>query len=148
MIAFRLARAAALVLIGLLAACSALPGGGGRGVFVPQSDYGLPPQPSRYTEPGDCSGGSRLAALEVNDPEYPSRAFSRGQQGWVVVRLDVDAEGRTRNVRVIDAEPDGVFERAARATVRGWTFEPPGEPGLSRCVVVLDYRLGQGRIGL
>jgi TonB family protein len=66
----------------------------------------------------------------------------------VVVRLDVDSEGRTRNVRVIDSQPRGPFDGAARATVRSWRFEPPGEEGLERCVVVLDYRLGVGRIGL
>lgn len=117
-------------------------------VFVPKSDYGFPPTPANYTEPGDCQGGSRLAARELAEPEYPRAAFRRGQQGWVVLRLDVAPDGRTRNVEVADAQPDGPFNAAARRTVRSWTFEPPGEPGLSRCVVVLDYRLGKGRIGL
>ncbi len=129
----------------LLAACI---GGGDPDVFVPQSDYGLPPVPAAYAEPGDCQGGSRLEALEIEDPEYPNRAFGRGLQGWVVLRLDVDPEGRPRNVRVLEAQPSGVFERSARGTVRRWRFAPPGEPGLERCVVVLDYRLGRGRIGL
>lgn len=128
----------------LLAACLS----GGDDVFVPQSDYGLPPVPSAYAEPGDCQGGSRLEAVRVEEPEYPGRAFARGLQGWVVLRLDVDPEGRPRRVRVLEAQPGGVFERAARRTVRNWRFAPPGEPGLERCVVVLDFRLGQGRIGL
>ncbi len=117
-------------------------------VFVPRSDYGFPPEPGSYSGPGDCQGGSRLAARDLAEPEYPAGAFRRGQQGWVVVRLDVEPDGRTRNVSVIDAQPEGPFDGAARATVRSWLFEPPGEPGLERCVVVLDYRLGVGRIGL
>lgn len=121
---------------------------GGPDVFTPRSDYGFPPEPSSYSQPGDCEGGSRLAARELAEPEYPPSAWARGQQGWVVLSLDVDPEGRTRQVRVIDAQPEGPFDRAARATVRSWRFEPPGEPGLERCVVVLDYRLGVGRIGL
>ena len=130
-----------------LAACST-PFSGER-VFTPSGDYGFPPTPADYTEPGDCQGGSRLAADEVNDPEYPRAAFRRGQQGWVVLRLDVDAEGVTRNVEVLESQPrTGPFDRAARRTVRDWRFQPPGEPGLTRCVVVLDYRLGAGRIGL
>lgn len=120
----------------------------GEPVFKPKSDYGFPPTPAAYTEAGDCQGGSRLAALELAEPEYPRAAFRRGQQGWVALRLDVDPEGRTRNVKVIDSQPDGPFDGAARRTVRSWRFQPPGEPGLSRCVVVLDYRLGKGRIGL
>lgn len=131
----------------LLAACG-VPLPGPDPVFVPRSDYGIPPDPSAYSQPGDCQGGAGLAALDVKDPEYPSSAFKRGQQGWVVLRLDIAPDGRTRRIRVIDAQPSGPFDRAARATVRSWRFEPPGEPGLERCVVVLDYRLGVGRIGL
>jgi TonB family protein len=130
----------------LLAACAS-PFGGDK-PFTPRSDYGLPPEPAAYSQPGDCQGGSRLAAVDVKDPEYPARAFRRGQQGWVALRLDVDPEGRTRRVEVIDSQPIGPFDAAARETVRSWLFEPPGEPGLTRCVVVLDYRLGVGRIGL
>jgi TonB family protein len=134
--------------LAVLATGCGVPFVGGPDVFTPRSDYGFPPTPSDYTEPGDCQGGSRLAARDLAEPEYPGGAFRRGQQGWVVVRLDVDPEGRTRNVRVVAAQPEGPFNGAARATVRSWRFEPPGEPGLERCVVVLDYRLGVGRIGL
>lgn len=140
------ARAFTLLLaVAALAACALTPRSD---IFTPKSDYGIPPVPAAYAKPGDCQGGSRLAAKKVEDPEYPRLAYRRGQQGWVVVRLDVDAAGRPRNVKVIDALPQGVFDRAARATVRDWRFQPPGEAGLERCVVVLDYRLGVGRIGL
>ena len=126
----------------VLSACAS-----GQSVFVPKSDWGIPPTPRDYTEPGDCKGGSRLAAREVDDPVYPPRAFKRGQQGWVALRLDVAPDGRTRNVKVVDALPSGPFNRNARRTVQNWTFQPPGEPGLTKCVVILDYRLGVGRIG-
>ncbi len=122
--------------------------GGGRDVFVPQSDYGIPPESNEYSEPGDCEGGSRLAAVSLDEPEYPRRAFRNGVQGWVVVRLDVGADGRTSNVEIVESQPTNAFNREARRTVRNWVFEPPGEPGLERCVVVLDFRLGQARIGL
>jgi TonB family protein len=125
-----------------LAACA-----GGDKPFVPSGDYPLPPNPRDYVEPGDCRGGSRLAGLDLAEPEYPRRAFRRGQQGWVALRLDVTPAGVTENVEVVASEPGGAFDRAARRTVRSWTFEPPGEPGVTRCVVVLDYRLGEGRIG-
>lgn len=121
--------------------------GGGR-VFVPRSDYGLAPEPRAYTEPGDCRGGSRLRAIALEPPEYSRRAFRSGQQGWVVVRVDISPQGRTRNVRVLDAQPSGPFEGSARKAARGWRFEPPGGEGLSRCVVVLDFRFGVGRVGL
>jgi TonB family protein len=132
-----------------LAACGA--GGGAsrdRGIFLPRSDYGFPPNPRAYSAPGDCQGGAALAAVDVRDPEYPDRAYRQGLQGWVAVRLDVDAAGRPRKVDAIDSQPRGVFDRAAVKTVRSWRFEPPVGGPLSACVVVLDYRLGIGRIGL
>lgn len=143
-----LAALACLCLAALAAGCSVPNPLRGPDIFVPKSDYGIPPTPKSYTEPGDCQGGSKLAALKVKDPEYPAAAFKRGQQGWVVVRLNVKPDGRTAKVKVIDALPKGPFDRAAAATVRRWRFQPPGEPGLQRCVVVLDYRLGHARIGL
>ncbi len=132
-----------------LTGCGVLDGGRlGADVFVPRSDYGFAPRVQDYTEPGDCRGGSRLAAVEVEPPDYPRGAFRNGLQGWVVVRLDVDSQGKTRNVKIVDSQPVSAFNRAARRAVREWRFEPPGEPGLSRCVVVLDFRLGVAQIGL
>jgi TonB family protein len=129
----------------LLAAC--VPFGHSR-VFIPKSDYGIPPNPKAYSKTGDCQGGSKLAAAHLEQPEYPAAAWRRGQQGWVVVRLDVDPRGRTHNVHVADSQPVGPFDLAAVGTVLSWKFMPPGGKGLKRCIVVLDYRLGVGRIGL
>lgn len=125
-----------------LAACA----GGGSGGFVPRSDYPIPPEPSAFTEPGDCQGGSRLAAARVEPPTYPARAYRAGSQGWVALRLDIDPEGRTRRVKVIDALPRGPFDGAARGAVKRWRFQPPGEPGLERCVVIIDFQFGVARI--
>lgn len=141
-------RLAVLCALALSLAGCGVPFVSGGDVFYPKSDYGFPPTPTDYTQPGDCQGGSRLAADDIADPKYPARAFRHGQQGWVVLRIDVAPDGRTRNVKVVDSQPKGPFDAAARRTVRSWRFQPPGEPGLTRCVVVLDYRLGVGRIGL
>lgn len=132
----------------VLVACESGVGriGGGK-VFVPRVDFGIAPDVKSYTQPGACQGGAQLAAVDVSPPEYPRRAFNNGQQGWVVVRLDVDAEGRTRNVTVLDAEPLSVFNAVSKRTVKSWVFAPPQQP-LTGCVVVLDYRFGVARIGL
>lgn len=136
-------RAACAILMASLAACST----GSAKVFVPRSDYGLAPDARAYAEPGDCRGGAQLAAVDIPEPDYPRRAFRQGQQGWVVLRLDIDAEGRAHNVRVVDAQPAGPFEGRARQNVREWRFEPPGSGPLTNCIVVLDYRLGRASIG-
>jgi protein TonB len=53
---------------------------------------------------------------------YPPEAKSRGVEGYVVVRYDVDAAGQVINARVIEAKPEGVFDAAALETVSTWRF--------------------------
>lgn len=133
----------------ILVSCAPGTGRIGEGkIFVPRMDFGIAPDPGDFTRPGDCRGGSQLAAVDVAEPEYPRRAFLNGQQAWVAVRLDVAEDGRTRNVKIVEAQPVNSFNGAAKKTVRNWRFEPPQNGPLTRCVVVLDYRFGVGRIGL
>lgn len=136
-------RALACLAVLCLAACV-----GPNSVFVPRSDFGVAPDAQSYTEPGDCRGGARLRAVELKPPQYGRRNFRLGQQGWVVARLDVRPDGRTRRVEIVDAQPWGPFNAQARRAIKAWRFAPPGEAGLSRCVVVLDFRFGVARIGL
>ncbi len=143
------ARYALIVVVCLTAACSIGVGRiGGGDVFVPRMDFGIAPDAATYTQPGDCQGGSQLAAVDVQPPDYPGGAFRDGKQGWVVVRLDVEADGTTNNIKILDADPDGPFNGASRKAVRGWRFEPPEGGTLKNCVVVLDYRFGVAEIGL
>ena len=57
-------------------------------------------------------------------PEYPSSAARRGQEGRVLLELTVTAEGRTRDIRVVEADPPGVFERAAIEAARRFRYAP------------------------
>ena len=55
---------------------------------------------------------------------YPAEAKERGIEGEVTVEYDINADGTVSNVRVIAAQPSGVFEEAVLAYVRTWVFEP------------------------
>ncbi len=55
---------------------------------------------------------------------YPARARARGETGRVLLRVLVQADGTVGRMTVEEAEPPGVFEEAALATVAEWTFEP------------------------
>lgn len=57
-------------------------------------------------------------------PVYPSRAASQGIQGWVQVSLTVTETGNVRDVIVVDAEPAGVFDRAAVTAAEKFRFQP------------------------
>lgn len=70
-----------------------------------------------------------LVALVRQPPQYPSHARMRRIEGYVDVEFTVDTEGRVSEVRVVDSEPPGVFDRAATASIRHWRFQPQRRGG-------------------
>ena len=140
-----MSRAAILCL--WLAAPMVLAGCAGKNKFRLNHSYPAPPSIKHLTEPGACQGGEALAARKLTLPKYPFFARRSGRQGWVVARLDVLPDGRTANVAVKQSAPAGYFEHSAVNAVRKWRFAPVGKDGLHNCLVFIDYRLGQVRIG-
>ncbi len=57
-------------------------------------------------------------------PSYPSRAVTRGVEGYVDLIFDVTATGTTTNIRVTYAQPKGYFERAAKRAIQRWKYKP------------------------
>lgn len=55
---------------------------------------------------------------------YPPAAKASGTEGYVVVRMLIGKNGNVREVHVLEARPDGVFEQAAVKAVRQWRFTP------------------------
>ncbi|HXV35929.1 MAG TPA: energy transducer TonB [Myxococcota bacterium] len=92
------------------------------------------------------AGGDRDAMPQFRiDPDYPPGARERRIEGWVVVQFDVGTEGGTRNVRVVSAQPKGIFDREAIRAVAGWKYSPmikDGRPAERRGIAVrLTFRL-------
>lgn len=56
--------------------------------------------------------------------EVPPAARARNLSGRVVLSLLIGADGRVKAVKVLQADPPGVFEDAAISAVRGWEFTP------------------------
>lgn len=77
--------------------------------------------------PAGSRVASRLERTRYVAPEYPGTALRQRIEGKVRVRIIVDAEGRVREATVVQAEPAGVFDAAALASVRRWRFKPIGE---------------------
>ena len=69
-------------------------------------------------------------------PLYPPRAKGQGVEGKVVVRCVVSASGRVRDVKIIQAEPAGYFEKTALKSVAKWTFVPAKFKGKKVAVYV------------
>lgn len=73
-------------------------------------------------------------------PRYPDVARRRGIEGYVVVRMRVDADGRVSDVVVVDAKPPGVFDLAAKQAARRYTFQP-ARTGGEAVATTLEQRI-------
>ena len=74
--------------------------------------------------------GEYLPIVKVQ-PIYPQRALSRGIEGYVIVEFTVTKQGTTRDVRVVEANPTGIFDRAAMQAAAKFKYKPrviDGEP--------------------
>ena len=117
------------------------------GAFHPKSDYPPDPWVKGYSNPDDCLGGEKLAAVQFDLPDYPKAAFRSGRQGWTIVKLDVNALGETDKVEIERALPDRYFGDASRRAVEKWQFQPPKDGALKNCRVLIRYRFGTVTLG-
>lgn len=67
--------------------------------------------------------GEYLPIVKVA-PLYPPSAQSRGQEGWVLLEFTVTETGAVRDPVVIEAEPAGVFDDAAKKAALKFKYKP------------------------
>jgi len=79
------------------------------------------------------------ARLQMVAPVYPPRAMSAGVEGNVELEYSVGTDGSPGNVRVIRAQPEGVFDAAAISALAQWRFQ--GGNGASRYVQNFAFTL-------
>lgn len=72
----------------------------------------------------DDSVDQKPRAIQQGPMAYPVAAKARGITGFVELSLLISPTGDVEQVKVLAAEPAGVFEDTAVAGVRGWKFEP------------------------
>lgn len=74
---------------------------------------------------GSGSGfkGRELVPLSTARPMMPEWACDQEIEGWVEVIFTVMPNGRVQDVRIIDAEPKGVYETAAIQSVSNWIYQ-------------------------
>ena len=57
-------------------------------------------------------------------PRYPDSERHGGDEGWVVLNLMVDPDGKPMEVTVVESTGIRAFEKEALRSVQSWTFEP------------------------
>ncbi len=88
-------------------------------------------------------GVSAPALIFQIDPEYSEEARKAKYSGVVVLSIEVDQTGRTRNLHVAKGVGLGLDEKAIEA-VKQWRFKPGlknGKPVIVRAQVEVNFRL-------
>jgi protein TonB len=62
-------------------------------------------------------------------PRYPREARSTGVEGWIELQLELDSQGHVIRSDVLESEPPGFFDDAAKTAVARWRYCPPTEVG-------------------
>lgn len=91
-----------------------------------------------------AAAGDAAKVVYQPPPQYPASAMRQGQEGWVEMALTLDPKGKVRDVRVVDSEPQEVFDHAAVRAARQWRFDPrslPSEGDQVEQVVRVDFSL-------
>nr|WP_319392598.1 energy transducer TonB [uncultured Desulfobacter sp.] len=65
-----------------------------------------------------------LTVISRVPPVYPFRAKAKGIEGWVSVEFTVNEQGRVQDIKIIDAEPEKIFDDSVMQCVGAWRFKP------------------------
>ena len=69
-------------------------------------------------------------AIEIIEPDVPVNYIRWGKSGHVVVDFEIDEEGRTQNVQLVDYD-DRTYAKNVKDAVRQWRFEKPEVAGIT-----------------
>ncbi len=73
---------------------------------------------------GDWSQDGEYLPISKVAPIYPSRALQRGIEGYVIVVFTVTETGSVEDVKVREADPPGIFDRAAINAAYKFKYKP------------------------
>lgn len=87
-----------------------------------------------FTMPHDASGGAASGKVAVaapgnQPPAYPNIARRRGQEGLVLLRVEVSPGGNVAAVQVAASSGHPILDRAAVNAVEDWRFQPAQRGG-------------------
>jgi periplasmic protein TonB len=66
--------------------------------------------------------GKELIPLSTARPQMPEWACKQGIKGWVEAVFTVLPTGRVQDVKIVDAQPRGVYEIAAIESISNWIY--------------------------
>lgn len=87
---------------------------------------------------------SAAQVIERHPPIYPETAIENGIEGLVLLQLEIEENGRPKNIELQDQNVNPMLAEAAIDTVSQWTFRPAllnGEPVSSQLTVPVRFQL-------
>ena len=90
-----------------------------------------PVNPGKMTFGNGLDSGSAMPIFKVA-PQYPRRPQTKGIEGFVDLMFDIGPTGKTQNIRVLYAEPQGLFERASIRALKKWKYKPAMNDGVAQ----------------
>jgi len=69
-----------------------------------------------------AQGYVEVVPIGTRMPNVPELAWKNKINGWVLVAFNVQSNGRTHNIRILDANPRGIFEEKVIAAVEDWMY--------------------------
>ncbi|MEH6394598.1 M56 family metallopeptidase [Pseudoalteromonas sp.] len=98
------------------------------------SSVAIAKQPEAKTAKQSISPTMRI------EPLYPIQAAEQGISGSVVLKYDINPAGNTANISVVNAKPEGVFNREAKKALKQWQYKP-SDSGFKDVLVQLDFAI-------
>ncbi|MDH5821498.1 energy transducer TonB [Luteimonas sp. RD2P54] len=108
---------------------------------APRPAPGATPDPAPLPDPA----ARAPVAVDTPAPRYPTAALRRGESGEVLLRVEVDENGRAAAVEVMRSSNSRSLDRAAVTAVRRWRFQPAlrdGQPVPGTVQVPIDFSPG------
>jgi len=65
--------------------------------------------------------------LRKTNPQYPYKAKRLKIEGYVLLHILINDDGRAEEIKIIEEKPRGYFARSTRKAVRRWQFEKAPE---------------------
>jgi len=93
---------------------------------------------------GKGTGSGEIMPIVRILPQMPRKAAMKGIEGYVVVNFIVTKSGTTDNIRIVEARPSNIFNRAAKRAILKWKYKPQlvdGKPVEIEQSVRLNFEL-------
>ena len=94
--------------------------------------------------PDQLSGDGDVVPIVRITPMYPRKAAIKGIEGWVKLEFTITQDGAVSDVKVLNAKPRRMFNRAAIKSILRWKFKPrvvSGKAVARRATQTIEFKL-------